>query len=96
MLRTAGDGSLKSVERGLSKAFDFANEASGDVDLGEVQDSTVKWALATDANNEALAESARNRLIRNPGSGDTEPYFADVRPLDKFIKRICTINEYWY
>ena len=85
-LKYAGDEALRSVDKGLSEARDFASEAKKDVNFRDVQDASVKWALAADSNNEELSNSARDELIGILGEGDPEPYMSDVRPLAEFVE----------
>ena len=85
-LKYAGDEALRSVDKGLSEARDFPSEAKKDVNFRDVQDASVKWALAADSNNEELSNSARDELIGILGEGDPEPYMSDVRPLAEFVE----------
>ena len=85
VLKYAGDSAKKSINAGLDEVNSFMKDADEGTSFEKVQDASVKWKLANDANNNKLANSAMREMIGHLSKENKEPYLKDTQPLQTFI-----------
>ena len=85
ILRYAGDGARKSIDKGLSEAKGFMKDATDATNREKVYDTAVKWRLAVDSHNGELYKSAQNEMIGHLSNENKEPYLRSARPMSEFI-----------
>ena len=82
----AGDEAKKSIDRGLKEADVFMRDSDDNTKYEDVQNASVKWNLAKDAENESLYNSARNEMIGHLSSENKGEYLKNAQPLQKYIE----------
>ena len=85
-LQLAGDGALSSIDKGLSYARDFMADANPGTDPDKIRTAAVKWALATDTNDEGLKQ-ADFELMDSLAPGSVGTNAIGTPSLSEYIRR---------
>ena len=86
-LQLAGDGALSSIDKGLSYARDFMADANPGTDPDKIRTAAVKWALATDTNDEGLKKQADFELMDSLAPGSVGTNAIGTPSLSEYIRR---------
>ena len=86
-LQLAGDGALSSIDKGLSYARDFMADANPGTDPDKIRTAAVKWALATDTNDEALKKQADFELMDSLAPGSVGTNAIGTPSLSEYIRK---------
>ena len=85
LLKYAGDGAKKSVDKGLKEAPDYMKDADEGTNFADVQTASVKRHLANDVNDEKLLNASVMEMIGHLSKDNKEPYLKHSQPLQKYI-----------